>query len=259
MRQSLIVVAALLLAACSKSPEGLYVTAGSALRVYREGDGFFIELHQLDGPRPSVWKPRVTGRLERTESFWVGKMSGLGDELTLTLTSTGLIATANGIKRVFPRVAEAPPAALDSSQATAALRESLVAATSELTKSAQVKVVSVTGLAAGPWFDGYSMEGTLELEALELDVPDAPVCVQKSAWGGSCGKWGTGAVVATAAQTTLPFRAQVVVSRYPAEMAASGPAVIWTELAGSTRDAGDDTVCHLLRHKALAYAERAAR
>lgn len=282
MRQlSIAVLAAVLLAACSKSPEGHYVTASSALRVYKEGDGFFLEMYEFGGPHPSVWKPRFVGRLERTESFWVGKMSALGDELTLTLTGTGVIATGMGVKREFPLVAEAPPALLDSAHAQAALEESIasmttklrekhtcgygsevstvrVAATAELTKSAQVKVVSVKGAGAGPWFDGYIVEGTIELSPLQLDVPDAPVCVKKFQLSPYCERWGKGTVVATAAQATLPFRAEIGVSRYPVEMAEARPVVSWTELAGSNREAGDDTVCRLLRQKALAYVERAA-
>ncbi|MDP1918906.1 MAG: hypothetical protein Q8L14_21835 [Myxococcales bacterium] len=278
---SIALLAALLIAACSKSPEGHYVTASSALRVYKEGDGFFLEAYEFGGPHPSMWKPRFVGRLERTEAFWVGRMTGLGDELTLTLTPSGVIATGMGIKRELPRVAEAPPTVLDGARAQSALQASLasmmttfrekktcgfgselsvvrVDATAALMKAAQLKVTAVVGVAAsaGPWFDGYSVEGTLELEPLQLEVPDAPVCAKKSQWGG-CEKWGKGIVVATSAKATLPFHADLFVSRYPVEMAQATPVVSWTEFGGSNREAGNETVCKLLRQKALAYAERA--
>ncbi len=277
----------LLLLSCAKSPEGFFVSEAGGARIYKEGDGLFLELFAFSQSRT---KPQLLTRLERREGGWTVPAALLRDPIPLTFTDTGLLLTLGGTLNVpFARVRPASAQQLERSRADEALRVSLRSLMESLDKTkrcddpglhfgphdssrTEAQVATTKALvdaatpvsdaieanpqAQGPWFDEFLVSGQVELSAVSLATQMSKACVKWSLdlFGGrQCARLGEANVKASTHGAKLPFRARIALARYPEQV--HSPIVTWTDLEGSDKDTGTATVCRLVDRKALAYAE----
>jgi hypothetical protein len=277
MRRSRYLSASVLLlaGACSKSAEGLFVSEHdhSAMRIYREGQAYFLELPNLRVP-PGVQKPTIVP-LERKPNDTLTAAGLLGAALSLTLTDSGLLATTGGTQETYTRVtqrssAEPPTSAFVAELLRARLTAELAHAREEkgcrtysvysprrspneldaleslLAKASIAATVTpnAEATAASRWLDEYTVTGTIALPALQQRAEHGQVCAGRDLFGG-CAKYREAPVILRTAAGELAFRGRVAIARYHGLLDHLDPE-------------GSLEACNVLTRKALAFREEPA-